>query len=191
MRSSRGLLLAHITIVMAVGAGAVSAQTPAASLHECHRIVASAERLACYDAVSGRVADARKEVEPAARPAEAAPPGTDGTVRAGSSKLSMIDDYWGFDPSSTRYMLGLHPAHLSSVRALFGSRQYSAVHAEIQAAGVPRETLDDLEAKFQLSFKGRVWTTDDRRWGVWVAYHGEKPGSADLQRSRTGLASVP
>ena len=39
-----------------------------------------------------------------------------------------------------------------------------------QAAGVPRETLDDFEAKFQFSFKGRVWTTDDRRWGVWAAY---------------------
>jgi phospholipase A1 len=30
--------------------------------------------------------------------------------------------------------------------------------------------LDSVEAKFQLSFKGRLWTTDDRRWGVWGAY---------------------
>jgi phospholipase A1 len=30
--------------------------------------------------------------------------------------------------------------------------------------------LDRTEAKFQFSFKGRLWTTDDRRWGVWAAY---------------------
>ena len=27
-----------------------------------------------------------------------------------------------------------------------------------------------MEAKFQISFKARLWTTDDRRWGVWAAY---------------------
>ena len=32
------------------------------------------------------------------------------------------------------------------------------------------ENLDNIEAKFQLSFKARVWTTDDRRWGLWGAY---------------------
>ena len=32
------------------------------------------------------------------------------------------------------------------------------------------EKLDPTEAKFQISFKLRLWTTDDRRWGVWAAY---------------------
>jgi phospholipase A1 len=30
--------------------------------------------------------------------------------------------------------------------------------------------LDSTEAKFQISFKARLWTTDDRRWGIWAAY---------------------
>ena len=30
--------------------------------------------------------------------------------------------------------------------------------------------LENTEAKFQLSFKGRLATTDDRRWGLWFAY---------------------
>src|SRR5688572_9824698 len=92
MRSSRhGLLIGACIIVMGGGAGAVSAQTAAASPRDCHRIVISAERLACYDVVSGRVADAPKGVEPAARPAEVAR-GADGTLQAGSSTLSMIDE---------------------------------------------------------------------------------------------------
>ncbi|MEI2790080.1 MAG: phospholipase A [Steroidobacteraceae bacterium] len=30
--------------------------------------------------------------------------------------------------------------------------------------------FDDVEAKFQLSFKGRLLATDDHRWGLWFAY---------------------
>ena len=37
------------------------------------------------------------------------------------------------------------------------------------AAGEPVH-LDSTEAKFQISFKSRLWTTDDRRWGAWVGY---------------------
>lgn len=168
MRSSRGLLVGTCTILMAVGAGAVSAQTPAASAQDCHRIVASAERLACYDAVSGRVADGPKEVEPAARPAEVARD-ADSPPRVGSPKLSMIDEAWGFDPSSPRYMLGFYrPTYLLFAR--YTDRVNNQPFTPIfQAAGVP-EGLDDVEAKFQFSFKGRVWTTDDRRFGVWAAY---------------------
>ena len=33
-----------------------------------------------------------------------------------------------------------------------------------------RSHLDSTEAKFQISFKSRLWTTDDRRWGAWVGY---------------------
>ncbi len=39
-----------------------------------------------------------------------------------------------------------------------------------QAANMPSQGLDSVEAKFQLSFKVRLWTTDDRRWGAWVGY---------------------
>ena len=34
----------------------------------------------------------------------------------------------------------------------------------------PGTELDSTEAAFQLSFKFRLWTTDDRRWGAWAAY---------------------
>ena len=32
------------------------------------------------------------------------------------------------------------------------------------------EDLDNVEARFHLSFKGRVWAADDHRWGLWLAY---------------------
>ena len=39
-----------------------------------------------------------------------------------------------------------------------------------EALGVPPDDINSTEAKFQFSFKARLWTTDDRRWGVWAAY---------------------
>ncbi|HPE01684.1 MAG TPA: phospholipase A, partial [Burkholderiaceae bacterium] len=34
----------------------------------------------------------------------------------------------------------------------------------------PGTNLDSTEAAFQISFKARLWTTEERRWGVWAAY---------------------
>jgi len=82
----------------------------------------------------------------------------------------MIDEAWGFEPGSPRYTLGFH----RSTYVLFvrhsnrvNDRPFTPL---FQAAGVQDQNLDADEAKFQLSFKGRVWTSDDRRLGLWVAY---------------------
>ena len=48
----------------------------------------------------------------------------------------------------------------------------TAPYEPLMNSGVlsPGTELDSTEAAFQLSFKFRMWTTEDRRWGVWAAY---------------------
>jgi len=83
----------------------------------------------------------------------------------------MFDKAWGFDPSSSRYDLSLYAPNYF----LFGrytTDLNTAPFDPLVGGGVlaPGTTLDSTEAAFQVSFKFRLWTTDDRRWGAWAAY---------------------
>jgi phospholipase A1/A2 len=164
-------------LVAAGGSGSAFAQKPPAAVADCRGIAASMERLACYDAVAGRVDSGSKE--PATTLAAPVPVVSGSSVPAASNVAeaykapvtsSIIDSTWAFDPSSPRYDISFH----NSNYLLFGrytdhvnNAPYSPL---FQAAGQPQENLNDVEAKFQISFKARLWTTDDRRWGVWAAY---------------------
>jgi phospholipase A1 len=125
----------------------------------CRHIVANVERLACYDSENSLL-------ETTAIPAPAAIQPTPKLV-ATVSPHSIIDTAWGFDPASDRYSLGMYHSNY----LLFGrysdrpnDAPYQVLHADSHV------NLDKVEAKFQLSLKARLWTTDDHRWGVWSAY---------------------
>jgi phospholipase A1 len=148
------------------GAGSALAQAPA--LSECHAIAGAAERLACYDRISGRASAPASAQVPAA-PTPVPSPIANEEKALAKKQDSMIDTAWDFDPDSARYDIRFHRENYF----LFG--RYTN-HANVgpyvplfEAAGEPVH-LDRTEAKFQFSFKGRLWTTDDRRWGVWAAY---------------------
>jgi phospholipase A1 len=82
---------------------------------------------------------------------------------------SLIDAAWGFEQGSNRYVIDLYNQNYL-LFARWTDNVNTAPYAPLfSAAGTP-ETIDNVEAKFQLSFKLRLWTTDDRRWGVWAAY---------------------
>ncbi len=150
-------------------AGPAFAQTAPANVAECAAIAADSERLACYDRATGRATAAPPASDKP--PAPASPPAVDTSLAppAPAATGSLIDTAWGFDPGSTRYSIDLYnPNYLLFAR--YTDNVNTAPYAPIfQAAGVP-EKLDSTEAKFQISFKLRLWTTDDRRWGVWAAY---------------------
>jgi phospholipase A1/A2 len=150
------------------------AQAAPAALTECAALAADSERLACYDRLSGR----------AAGPATAAPPMATAPAAAPSSEApmsmipalapagsgSMYDKAWSFDPASPRYAIDLYAPNYF----LFGryttdlnTAPFEPLVGNILAPGTE---LDSTEAAFQLSFKFRMWTTDDRRWGAWAAY---------------------
>ena len=161
-------------LVAVGGASAALAQAAPSTVADCRGIAASMERLACYDAVSGHAADAPKGT--AGTPAAAASPSSPVPRRADSdgaarpTTTSMIDTAWGFDPNSAPYDISFYNANY----LLFGRYSDNVNKAPFMplVQGTAQEQLDisSTEAKFQISFKARVWTSDDRRWGLWAAY---------------------
>jgi phospholipase A1 len=83
----------------------------------------------------------------------------------------MYDRAWGFDPSSSRYDVSLYAPNYFLV-GRYTTDLNTAPFDPLVDGGLLKDgtELDDVEAAFQLSFKFRLWTTDDRRVGVWAAY---------------------
>jgi phospholipase A1 len=187
MPSTRSLSTWTLPVVLLVAALAtapvrVSAQAAASTLAECAAIAGDSERLACFDRISGRAAPPAAGPKKDAAPAPAASTagtdaaGTDAasismTTPAPSGSGSMYDKSWSFDPSSPAYDISLYAPNYF----LFGrytTDLNTAPFYPLVGGGVlaPGTELDSTEAAFQLSFKFRFWTTDDRRWGAWAAY---------------------
>ena len=148
-----------------LGALSVSFTTPAAVV-DCHAIAERMERLDCYDRASGRAGEPANPPNAAEKPKRALATAT----APAPSLTSMIDTAWDFDPSTPRYALRFYrPNYFLPVR--YSDRPNNAPFTPLfEAAGVPPQNLDNTEAKFQLSFKARLWATDDRRFGLWGAY---------------------
>jgi len=150
------------------------AQPSSSALDECAAIAADSERLACFDRLSGRAAKptAPATATPATLPAVApATPTAAAAPGAPAGSGSMFDKAWAFDPSSPRYDISLYAPNYF----LFGrytNNLNTAPYDSLVGGGLlaPDTELDSTEAAFQASFKFRMWTTDDRRWGAWVAY---------------------
>ena len=147
-----------------------------ASIAACASIKADGARLACYDRASRRIATAQPEPEPT-RTVQAAPTAgpvaatsTDPSVIVIPAPTSMIDTAWGFNPDSSRYTIDLYrPNYLQFAR--YSSRPNSEPFQELfDSTRTPNAELNSTEARFQISFKARLWATDDRRFGVWAAY---------------------
>jgi phospholipase A1/A2 len=158
--SSRQFGIATLFAAIFGAAGTALAQ-PTPSIAECTAIPSDSDRLACYDRASGRAAarpPAPGEAPSAAQPA--------GSLRA---PASLIDAAWGFEPDSDRYIITLYNQNYLLV-ARYTDNLNTAPYARAFAAAGRGENLDDVEAKFQISFKLRLWTTEDRRWGVWAGY---------------------
>ena len=172
-----GVRIGALFVVIFGGAGTSMAQAAPSSTADCHGIAASMERLACYDAVSGRAGGAQSDATAAASAAaasstplvvgEAKLAESGGTVPA---TISMIDTAWDFDPASPRYDIRFHNANYLLFGRYSDNVNSSPFSSLVQGSGQTQEDLSSTEAKFQISFKARLWTTDDRRWGLWAAY---------------------
>ena len=164
-------LSAALSIAAVLGAaGPAFAQTAPAAIAECAAIATDSERLACYDRAAGR-APAPPSAERPAGAVRSEPPGDKPAQAAGALRApaSLIDSAWGFEQGSNRYVIDLYNQNYLLFARWTDNVNTAPYAAAFAAAGTP-ETIDDVEAKFQLSFKLRLWTTDDRRWGVWAAY---------------------
>lgn len=167
-----------VFLVAMTGASLAHAQKSPASLTDCRAIADSANRLACYDALAARD-DAKAAVAtPAAVTAAAAT--SAGQVPAGEERktvasappasTSILDAAWGFNPDSEPYQIGFYRSNYLLAARYSDNVNRAPFSPLAKAFGQPDFDLNNTEAKFQLSFKARLWTTDDRRWGVWAAY---------------------
>ncbi len=163
--SQGGRLALLCTIILLFSSQTAMAQTP--TLAECAAIQSDNERLACYD----RISSAR----PAAPEEPTAPSGLE--IIAPSEPVaavsvpapSLIDTAWGFAPDAPKFILATYRPNYLLFARYTDSANDEPFSPLFEAAGSDQD-LDSVEAVFQISFKTRLWTTDDRQWGAWIAY---------------------
>jgi len=159
----------------------------AAGIQSCAEISDNQRRLACYDQISGRLPEPAprassmtREPSTATRQAMSAPtvdssaaaptPAAPKRAAPALASDSMIERSWSFNPDSDRYLIKLYrPNYLNPVR--YQSRTNAKPFTPLFNLPESLENdLDKVEATFQISFKSRLWATDNRRFGFWFAY---------------------
>ena len=143
-------------IVLASGLAAWGATAVGASLHDCAGVAEAAARLACFDRLAAEAASTRIDETPVAATAPAA---AGGALRSRMRKESnLLENPFGLTAYKPNYILPV--------------TYNSKIHEEPWTSIYPDANMDDVEAKFQISFKAQVWDISDRL-GLWGAYTQE------------------
>jgi len=161
--------LAAVLLVAAVPASAAAVVAGT----ECLSIPGESERLACFDRAVGDAARAAGAAAPAAEsatgPAAAVAAAEAPPAQPQAVPPSLIDTAWGFLPDSRKAYVRLYqPNYILLAR--YTTDVNRGPYEPLFEAFAEDYDFEDVEAKFQLSFKGRLATTEDRRWGLWFAY---------------------
>jgi len=149
------LRLAAVLCVLSSAAGGAAAET----LVECAKIAADGDRLACFDrlAAAALTADAAPRIEET--PLSAATRETEMVVDTRFSReSSVLDNPFGLTAFKPNYILPMtynRSKNVAPFRAAF-----------------PDIGMDDVEAKFQISFKAKLWDINDRLT-LWAGYTQE------------------
>lgn len=185
-RHSAALLATSLGILSALG-GQALARTATPDLATCSAIGLDQERLACYDRASGR-APTPSAMAPAATAMEAPPAPIASSVAASaatpsggpspvdegvvieSPSNSMIDDAWGFNPDSSRSGIDVYRPNYLLLASYSSHKNTAPFFRLFDAVNNPDAEMQSTEAKFQISFKARLWATENRRFGIWGAY---------------------
>jgi phospholipase A1 len=176
------LALASVAWACAVAANAHAQNPDPMDIRGCTAIESDAQRLACYDQATGRVNLPVAQKRPV-QAAEAGDvfghdhPGAPTDSAPGNSEvavpLSLLDSRWELAPESklgTFNVRGYKPVYVLPVFA--SSNQNNQPHSpnpDNNAEG--SERLDNIEAKFQLSLKAKIWQGVFGDAGdLWVGY---------------------
>jgi phospholipase A1 len=156
-------------LVLVAGASAIAGPASAATPGEsCLAIADAAQRLACFDREIGAAARAAAG-EPKSPPSGTASRAEPQAAPAAMPIPALLDAAWGFAPESRKAYVRLYQSNYL-LFARYTDDVNNAPYQPLFDAFAEDGEFDDVEAKFQLSFKGRLLTTDDRRWGLWFAY---------------------
>ncbi|MHB1056736.1 MAG: phospholipase A [Rhodanobacter sp.] len=179
-------LTAAITAALCVGSTIVPvhAQNPdPTDIRACTAIESDAQRLACYDHATGRVnlPVAQKRVDAQTvtpsiftRDRGKAASASVETNSEVATPLSLLDSRWELSPESklgTFNIRGYKPVYV--LPAFITSNQNNQPHSPNPNNTVvtPGDPLDNIEAKFQLSLKAKVWQGVFGDQGdLWVGY---------------------
>ncbi|KRE86718.1 phospholipase [Rhodanobacter sp. Soil772] len=179
-------LTAAVLLALSAGtlATAAHAQNPdPTDIRACTAIESDAQRLACYDHATGRVnlPIAQKRVDEATTTPSIFSRDRQKTSSAGvepnsevATPLSLLDSRWELSPESklgTYNIRGYKPVYV--LPAFLTSNQNNQPHSPNPNNTVTDqgEQLDNVEAKFQLSLKAKVWQGVFGDAGdLWVGY---------------------
>lgn len=131
--------------VLSAGLMSVASSGNAASLAECALITESLQRLACYDALAAQAT----QPDPAAMGVEeevlpVAPPAEEELFAARiSAEENLADNPWIVTPHKRNYLLPV--------------TYNSNINEDAWTDIFPDAEMDDVEAKFQISFKAIIW----------------------------------
>ena len=171
-------LAAAVLLGLVLNGYAPAQSGASADIAACASIASDQARLACYDRAAGHIAispTALPDPEPEASTVTASALPDSGQsepalASAAAAPYSRIDQAWGFEPDSSRYLIALHRPNFFQL-ARYSDRPNNAPFEELfDVLGTDDAERQRTEAEFQLSFKARLWSTDDRRLGVWAAY---------------------
>ncbi|WP_425601004.1 phospholipase A [Dyella sedimenti] len=176
--------LVAVTLALGLPARLAWAQNPnPMDIRACTAIETDAQRLACYDRATGRdnMPAAQKKTEAATT---AKPPGevfgheTPQVAQAPSGEsparpLSLLDSRWELTPESklgTFNLRGYKPITVMPVFATSNQNEQPRSPNPNNTVTTPQD-LDNIEAKFQLSLKTKVWQGVFGDAGdLWVGY---------------------
>jgi len=141
--------------LIAIGAWAAAAPATASDLATCAALADPAERLACFDEFAAR--SSSQLTSTAVQPATTA--ARDSSIdRRRARETEMLDNPFSLIAHRPNYIL---PVTYNSKKNVEPFRQ-----------AFPDIGMDDIEAKFQISFKAKIWDINDR-WDLWAAYTQE------------------
>jgi phospholipase A1 len=172
-------VLLPLALMAALSATPARAQNPdPLDIRACTAIVSDALRLACYDQATHRdPAEAQKEADAKMRAtgvfAQAHPDSASAQLDAARPTRSLLDSRWELSPESklgTFNLRSFQPVYVMPVFAT--SKQNNTPHSpNPNNTAQESEHLDNIEAKFQLSLKTKVWQGVFGDAGdVWVGY---------------------
>ena len=166
-------------VAAALAAGLAFDPAFGATPSECHTLADAAARLACYDRATGREAGA---ATPAAAPAAATPAPAAAAPAAATAatptaapaaeavRPSLLGARWALDPAVGDRDFDLRYHNPSYIIGRWSNSPNESPTSPT-LGGLPGPVpLDDGEAKFQFSFKARLWEAESRRYALWAAY---------------------
>ena len=179
---------ACVLVVIGMSQAASAQHVDPLDIRACTAIGSDSQRLACYDRATHRDdTTAQREADEQIRNAGVFTQPGKATADAAPSALhrSLLDSRWELDPSSKLGTFNLRSYQPVYVMPLFAtSRQNSLPSSPNPANSVTdRQHLDNIEAKFQLSLKAKIWQGVFNDTGdLWVGY---------TQSSRWQVYNVP